>query len=154
MHSLPLLVVFICSCHTECVIYVQEHQSGTPRTDCTSGTMSFSTFGGKDTSSTLDLFLQGSLSPSGMAPGPAPAARVPTVSASITLPDFNLQSFDTAAQAQVKLLQHTVPCISLSGSVCIALGYCDTLIIVICYTQYNSQHHKMQVSQYIPLPQC
>ena len=44
-----------------------------------------------------------------MAPGPAPAVRVsisesvPTVSASVTLPSFTLQSFDTAAQAQVTL---------------------------------------------------
>ena len=52
---------------------------------------------------------QGTQDPYALAPGPGPANKVstaatlPSVSASITLPSFTLQSFDTAAQAQVTL---------------------------------------------------
>ncbi|KAA6420796.1 MAG: hypothetical protein FRX49_09185 [Trebouxia sp. A1-2] len=58
----------------------------------------------------------GFLSPSSLAPGPAPAvkistaATVPSVSASVMLPSFTLQSFDTAAQAQfISMIEAAYP---------------------------------------------
>ena len=99
---------------------------------------------------TSALQLQGSLFPAALAPGPAPSATVPTVLASITLPAFNLQSFDTAAQAQVTLPNHCdvfVPCSSNSPRLCTVLHFQKAfakLCHIIHYTQYVKQTSTSQ----------